>query len=41
MLIIFSAFYCSLLIYFIVPLFAAEAITEQEVAALETQLIRE
>jgi len=35
-LILFSAFYRSLLIYYLVPLFAAGAITENEVAAFET-----
>jgi hypothetical protein len=36
MKILFSAFYRSLLIYFMVPLFAPGAITENEIASLET-----
>ena len=38
---IFSAFYRSLLVYFMTPLYAARAITESEIASLETQLIRD
>lgn len=39
--VIFQAFYRLLLIYFMVPLFAAGAITEKEIQMYEAQLIRE
>lgn len=38
--IIFSAFYRSLLIFFMTPLYAAGAVTEAEINTLEEQIIR-
>ena len=39
--ILFSAFYRSLMIYFFTPIFAAGAITEEEISKFEALLIRE
>ena len=37
---LFSAFYRSMMIYFLTPLYAAGAMTEKEVEDIETQFIR-
>jgi hypothetical protein len=39
--IIFSAFYRSLLIYYLTPLYASGAMTEEDIQKLETQILRE
>ena len=38
---IFSAFYRSMLIYYLTPVYAAAAINEEDINKLETQIIRE